>query len=193
VIEIRTHGRGGQGAVIASELLAFAFFKEGKQVQAFPTFGVERRGAPVMAFTRVDSRPIRLRNMIYEPDHLIILDPSLIEATNVTAGLKPGGTILVNSDRPESFFKLPSSFRCLTVDAAGIAVRHNLGSRTHPIVNTAVAGAFAAFTGLVGIESTKEAIMELVPSRQQDNAKAAEEAFHQVNAKLKNSGRRETV
>ena len=183
MIEIRTHGRGGQGAVIASEILAFAFFKEGKHVQAFPTFGVERRGAPVMAFTRVDSRPILLRNMIYEPDHVVVLDASLIEATNVTAGLKPQGTILVNSDRDASFFNLPDQFSCLTVDAGGIAVRYNLGSKTHPIVNTAIVGAFSAFSGLVGIESVMEAIKEKVPSRKQENADAAREAFEAVKAK----------
>src|SRR4030043_1710081 len=81
MIEIRIHGRGGQGAVIASEVLAAAFFKEGKYVPAFPAFGVERRGAPVAAFTRVDDQPIRIRHNIYEPDHIIVLDPTLMEST----------------------------------------------------------------------------------------------------------------
>ncbi len=91
MIEIRTHGRGGQGAVIASEILAEAFFREGKYVQAFPAFGVERRGAPVVAFTRVADDEIRERCEIYEPDHLIVLDPVLIDTVNITAGLKKGG------------------------------------------------------------------------------------------------------
>ncbi|MFH1757891.1 MAG: 2-oxoacid:acceptor oxidoreductase family protein, partial [Pseudomonadota bacterium] len=98
MIEIRIHGRGGQGAVIASEVLASAFFKEGKFVQAFPAFGVERRGAPVTAFTRVDDQPIRIRNFIYEPDHIIILDPTLIESTQVDSGLKENGWIIINTD-----------------------------------------------------------------------------------------------
>ena len=107
MIEIRIHGRGGQGAVIASEVLASAFFKEGKFVQAFPAFGVERRGAPVMAFTRVDDQPIRIRHFIYEPDHIIILDPTLIESTQVDSGLKENGWIVINTDRP------PRAFRAL--------------------------------------------------------------------------------
>ena len=107
MIEIRIHGRGGQGAVIASEVLASAFFKEGKFVQAFPAFGVERRGAPVAAFTRVDDQPIRIRHFIYEPDHIIILDPTLIESTQVDSGLKENGWIIINTDRP------PKDFRAL--------------------------------------------------------------------------------
>jgi len=97
MIEIRIHGRGGQGAVIASEVLAMAAFREGKHVTSFPAFGVERRGAPVAAFTRIDDRPIRLKCEIYAPDHVVVLDPSLLQVVDVTAGLKPGGWILVNS------------------------------------------------------------------------------------------------
>jgi 2-oxoisovalerate/pyruvate ferredoxin oxidoreductase gamma subunit len=95
MIEIRMHGRGGQGAVIACKILANALFREGKFAQSFPAFGVERRGAPVMAFTRIDDKPIHLRTQIYEPDHLIILDASLLQTIDVTVGLKPGGKILI--------------------------------------------------------------------------------------------------
>jgi pyruvate ferredoxin oxidoreductase gamma subunit len=102
--ELRIHGRGGQGAVIASKLLAVALFREGRWVQSFPAFGVERRGAPVTAFLRVSESPIRLRCEVAAPDDLIVLDPTLIGAIDVAAGLKPGGSILINSDRsPDAY------------------------------------------------------------------------------------------
>ena len=113
--ELRIHGRGGQGAVIASKVLAVALFREGRCVQSFPAFGVERRGAPVTAFLRVDDAPVRLRCEVAEPDALIVLDPTLIDAVDVTAGLKPGGSILINSERaPEHYAELKGYFeaRC---------------------------------------------------------------------------------
>jgi len=180
MIEIRTHGRGGQGAVIASEILADAFFREGKFVQAFPAFGVERRGAPVVAFTRVSDGEIRERCEIYEPDHLIVLDPVLIETVNITAGLKEGGWVVVNTNRTMAKDELPGAYRLATVDANAIAVKYGLGSRATPIVNTAILGAFAAATELVGLEAVLEAIKEFVPLKKENNAKAAEAAFKSV-------------
>ncbi len=102
MIEIRMHGRGGQGAVVACKLLASAIYKEGKFAQSFPAFGVERRGAPVMAYTRIDDKPIHLRTEIYEPNHLIVLDENLLLTVDVTAGLKDGGTIVINSTKAPS-------------------------------------------------------------------------------------------
>lgn len=180
MVEIRIHGRGGQGAVIASKILAAAVFKEGKYVQSFPTFGVERRGAPVAAFTRIDNKPIQLRCEIYEPDHLVVLDPTLIEAIDITKGLKQGGWIVINSTKNPKDFTLTNSFRIATVDASGIAVRHRLGSKTTPIVNTAILGAFSKATGLVGIETVVEAIKEEVPINKEENAQAAKEAYKEV-------------
>lgn len=181
MVEIRFHGRGGQGAVIASELLATALFKEGKFVQAFPVFGVERRGAPVMAFLRVDTAPIRLRCQIETPDHVVILDPTLIAVVDVTSGLKAGGWILINSDHgPESFNFASASWQVATVDASAIAVEHNLGTQTNPIVNTAILGAFARVTGLVRLDSIIEAITEEVPTRKQENIAAARTAYERV-------------
>jgi len=175
--ELRIHGRGGQGAVVASKLLAVALFHEDNWVQSFPAFGVERRGAPVTAFLRVDRAPIRLRCEIVEPDDIIILDRTLVEATDVAAGLKAGGTILINTERPpESYPHLQSRFRVVTVDASVVAVRHGLGSRTQPIVNTAILGAFAVATGLVGLESVCRAIREEVPHKVAANEAAAREA-----------------
>ncbi|MFQ6090097.1 MAG: 2-oxoacid:acceptor oxidoreductase family protein, partial [Candidatus Bipolaricaulia bacterium] len=108
--EIRFHGRGGQGAVVASQILASALFKEGKYVQSFPAFGVERRGAPVAAFIRVDEEPILLRCEIYRPDHVVVLDPTLIAAVDVATGLKGGGWVLINSDREPAEFDLSQGF-----------------------------------------------------------------------------------
>lgn len=181
--ELRIHGRGGQGAVIASKVLAVALFHEGRWVQSFPAFGVERRGAPVTAFLRVDDEPIRLRCEVTAPDDLIVLDPTLVEAIDVTAGLKPGGSILINSDRdPESYAALAARFRVATVDASAVATRHGIGSKTQPIVNTAILGAFARFSGLVSLDSVCAAIREEVPNKADENVLAACEAAAAVHS-----------
>lgn len=184
MIAIRFHGRGGQGTVIASKLLAAAMFQEGWQVQAFPSFGAERGGAPVAAFLRADRRRITAHYQVYEPDHVVVLDPVLLVTTNVTAGLKPGGWILINTARPANALGLPPTFRVATVDATAIALRHGLGSRTHPIVNTATAGACAAATGLVQLASLLDAIGEIVPTSVEANRAAAREAFDLCRARL---------
>lgn len=165
---------------MASEILAAAFFKEGKHVQSFPTFGVERRGAPVAAFTRVDVAPIRLRCEVYEPDHVMVLGETLVESVDVTAGLKDGGWIIINTELKPSDFSFPKKYRVATVDAGRIAVSHGLGSVTSPIVNTAILGAFCKVTGAVDIKSVAESIREYVPTKWEDNVKAAEEAFEKV-------------
>ncbi len=180
MLEIRTHGRGGQGAVIASEILAAAFFKEGKHVQSFPTFGVERRGAPVAAFTRVDDRPILLRCEVYEPDHVMVLGETLVESVDITAGLKEGGWIIINSELSPSEFKFPDKYRVATVDASGVAVKHGLGSVTAPIVNTSILGAFCKVTETVNIDSVAESIKDYVPVKAEDNVAAARDAFELV-------------
>lgn len=180
MIEIRFHGRGGQGGVIASKVLAVALFSEGKYVQSFPAFGVERRGAPVMAFTRVDDKHIDLRCEIYHPDNIVVLDPSLLEVVDVTNGLEKGGTILINSDRPPESFPQFENYKVATIDASSIAVKHQLGTRQHPIVNTAILGAFAHQTGIVGIDSVVDAIKGEVPFKLEENAQAARDAFDQV-------------
>jgi 2-oxoacid:acceptor oxidoreductase gamma subunit (pyruvate/2-ketoisovalerate family) len=181
--ELRIHGRGGQGAVIASKLLASALFLEGRSVQSFPAFGVERRGAPVTAFLRVADEPILLRCEILAPDDLIVLDPTLVQAVDVTGGLKPGGGILINSPHaPAAYPELARQFRVATVDASAIAMRHGLGSPTQPIVNTAILGAFAAVSGLVSLESVCTAIAGEVPTRPEANVAAAREAAAAVHA-----------
>ena len=177
MLEIRFHGRGGQGAVIASKVLAVALFAEGQYVQTFPAFGVERRGAPVMAFVRIDDEYIDLRCEIYNPDHVIVLDPSLLDVVDVTSGLKQGGTILINSDKPPEHFKKYDKFKVATIDASSIAVEHKLGTRQHPIVNTAILGAFARQTGMVKLDSVIKAIADEIPIKTEANSQAARDAF----------------
>lgn len=180
MIEVRFHGRGGQGAQVASKVLAVAFFHEGLYVQSFPAFGVERRGAPVMAFLRADQQPIQLRVNIYEPDHIVVLDPTLIGAIDVTSGLKEKGWVLINSSQPPGAFDRLKDFQIATVDATSIAIQNGLGSRTNPIVNTAILGAFSKVTGLVKIDSIALAIREELAVKKGENAKAAREAFQEV-------------
>ena len=182
MIEIRFHGRGGQGAVLASKILASALFKEGKYAQAFPAFGAERRGAPVMAFTRFDKRTITRRSMVYEPDHVVVLDEPIIEVVDVTAGLKENGWILINSPRPSSAFPQLAKFRVATVDANRIAADNGLGSVTSPVVNTVILGAFAKITGLVGLKAVVEGIKEYAPGKTEANVAAAKSAYEQASA-----------
>ncbi|MCC7571786.1 MAG: pyruvate ferredoxin oxidoreductase subunit gamma [Candidatus Methanofastidiosum sp.] len=175
MIEIRFHGRGGQGAVVASNLLADAAFREGKYVQAFPYFGVERRGAPVTSFTRIDKNPIKIKSQVYTPNYIIVLDPTLIDVTDVTSGLDKNGIVLINSDKDPKYYNL--SFKTATVDATSIAIENKLGSKMSPIVNTSILGAFAKISGEVMLESIILAINENAPSKKEENVKAAKEAY----------------
>ncbi len=147
MIEIRIHGRGGQGGVTLAKLIATTRFLQGESVQAFGLYAAERSGAPLQAFCRYDSEPIKNRNLVYEPDHVIVLDPTLI-APAITSGLKPGGWILINvPEPPESFVEDYPGHRLATVDATTIARANRLGTRSVPIVNTALAGALARMLG----------------------------------------------
>jgi 2-oxoacid:acceptor oxidoreductase gamma subunit (pyruvate/2-ketoisovalerate family) len=183
MIAIRFHGRGGQGAVIASKLLASAFFREGWRVQAFPSFGAERTGAPVTAFLRADRQPITVHYQIYEPDHVVVLDPVLLSAVDVTAGLHAGGWVIVNSPRSPEALNVGEQFNVATCDATAIALAHGLGSRTMPIVNTAMAGAFAAATSLVSFDSVLGSIAEIVPVGVDANQLAVGDAYAAVRAR----------
>ncbi len=183
MIEIRFHGRGGQGAVIASKILAFALFKEGKYAQAFPAFGAERRGAPVMAFTRFDKKEITRRSQVYEPDHVVVLDEPILDVVDVTAGLKEGGWIIINTPKPPSAFPPFKKFRVATVDANRIAIENGLGTTTAPVVNTVIMGAFAKITALVGLKAVLDGIQEYVPSKVEANVAAAKAAYEQAEVR----------
>jgi len=179
MIEVRIHGRGGQGGVTLAKILAASEHREGKSVQAFGVYAAERSGAPVQAYLRIDEEPIHNPNQIYEPDHLIVLDPTLISPA-ILAGLKPGGWILFNCKQsPEHYAaqERAAPFRIATVDATEIALRHGLGSRTVPIVNTALAGAAARLLGL-NLESVIDAFSDFGFSK--SNIEAAREAWAAV-------------
>ena len=171
MIEVRFHGRGGQGAVTAAEILAKAAFEDGKYCQAFPFFGVERRGAPVMAFTRIDDKPIRRRYQVYNPDYVVVLDDGLLEVVDVFSGLKNGGKIIINTTNGVDTTEGADIHK---VDATGIAL-DILGV---PIVNTILLGAFAGVTGEVSIESLIKIINETFSgSVAEKNVKAAKIAY----------------
>jgi len=179
MIEIRIHGRGGQGGVTLAKLLAAAEHREGKSVQAFGVYAAERSGAPVQAYLRCDDEPIHNPNQIYEPDHLIVLDPTLISPP-ILSGLKPGGWILMNCEKPPEHYsgqERTASFRIATLDATRIAVKHGLGSRTVPIVNTALAGAAAKLLGM-NLQSVIRAFDDF--GFHGGNEKAAAEAWDAV-------------
>lgn len=163
---------------MASSIIADAIFHEGREVQSFPMFGVERRGAPVAAFIRVDDKPIRVKCEIEEPGYVLVLDPTLTEAVDVTAGVEAGGVILVNSPLEAEKLGLGEGFDVHTLDGTSLAVAQGLGTRTAPIVNTTMLGAFASVTGLVGIDALAAAIEKAFPrDREKKNAQAARKAF----------------
>ena len=154
--EIRIHGRGGQGSVTAAEMLSVAAFEDGKFSQAFPAFGVERRGAPVQAFTRLSENPIRLRSQIYTPDYVIVQDATLLETVDVASGIKDDGIIIINTKEKPEDLKLDTKARVMTVDATKVAM-DIIGL---PIVNTVLLGAFAGATGEINVESIKKAVRD---------------------------------
>lgn len=180
MLEIRLHGRGGQGIVVGSSILGMAFFHEGNQVQFFPEFGVERRGAPVQAFLRVSESKIKAHYSIYEPDHIILFDNGLLNTVNVVEGLKNGGWILINSKKAPDEFNFDKKFRIATIDADGISLQNNLGSASSPIINAAITGAFARIMGNLKIDSVTKAVMESVPIKINENVMSAKIAFEKV-------------
>jgi pyruvate ferredoxin oxidoreductase gamma subunit len=184
MIEVRISGRGGQGVVLASQILAAAFFKNGMQVQAFPSFGAERRGAPVSAFVRADTEEMTLRCGVYFPDWVVVLDAHLLENPAVFSGLKENGSILVNSGGLSKEAQRPVRGGVFLVDASAIAHRLHLGNASSPIVNTAMAGAFARASGLISLEAVVDAIKEAVPAEKEKNAESAREAYERVTLAL---------
>lgn len=169
--------------MIGGKILATAIFSEGRFVQAFPAFGVERRGAPLQAYVRVDDTRIDLRSQIYHPDHLIILDSTLLGDPTTFSGFRPGGWVLINCRLEPSELKKSAKFsemNIATVDASGIAARNELGSALSPIVNTAILGAFCRITGICSIDSICKSITKGMTTKPEINAKAAREAFEEV-------------
>ena len=177
MLEVRIHGRGGQGAQVACQILAGALFRSGRFVQAFAAYGGERRGAPVTAFVRADDRPIRLRSDVERPHHLVALDPTMLEDTRILADVRSGGVVVVNA-RETPDIVLPAGVRLVAVDAGAIAERAGLGA----IVSTAMVGAFGGATGLVSLDDLAAAVDEGSPTRKRENANAAAAAYHEAAA-----------
>jgi 2-oxoisovalerate ferredoxin oxidoreductase gamma subunit len=176
MIEIKFRGRGGQGAVVASEILGRAFFLEGKYPQCFSLFGGERRGAPVVGFLRVDERPILLKCQIYHPDQMVIFDYSLIDETEILQELKPNGTILINTHQGVDFFEKLRKFKIGLIDAGPIARSLGLGAT----FNTAMLGAYARLTNSITIKKLTEAVKAMAPAKKEENVQAVKEAYNRV-------------
>lgn len=194
MFQVRIHGRGGQGAVTAAELLSLAAFREGRHAQAFPSFGSERTGAPVVAFCRMDDAPIRAHEPVTRPDAVVVQDATLLHQVNVFEGLRPGGAVLINSPRRIEELGLASltgtvpRTAVLTVPATAIAVRH-VG---RPVPSAVLLGGLAALTGCVLIGSLTAAIEERFPGALgAANAAAALEAFEHVGAEREELARAE--
>lgn len=177
--EIRLHGRGGQGAVTSAELLARAAIARGKFAQAFPSFGPERRGAPVQAFVRVDEKRILKREKIYEPDIVMVLDPTLLDVVNVAEGLKPEGIVVVNS--PQSNQDLKEKFGWPNVGAVN-ATRIAVDILSVPITNTTMLGALLKASGILEPADMEEVILDRFgPKLGPKNFNAMSKAFEVTN------------
>ena len=187
MLQIRIHGRGGQGTVTAAEMLSVAAFLEGRNAQAFPSFGSERMGAPVVAFCRIDDHEIRLREPILAPDVLIVQDPTLLHQVDVFQGLQPDGYVLINSRH--SFHALGLADieqrfrheRLTTVPATEIALKH-LG---RPLPNAVLLGGFAALSGLITLDAVAQAIRAKFSGKLAEaNVAASAEAFDHIKREL---------
>lgn len=197
MIEIRFHGRGGHGAVTAAKVLALAAAKEDKFVLAYPFYGVERRGAPVTAFARIDDRPVRERAMIKTPDVVVIFDETLVlwpsllrkygrekllatSRVNVLDGLKSGGLVVLNTKKSPSIIKKMlerPDVRVATVDATSVSIRYGLGTAFEPIPNMPMLGALVKATSIVSLNTTLESAKEIAPGRVEQNLNAIKEAY----------------
>jgi len=187
MLQIRIHGRGGQGVVTAAEMLSIAAFEQGRHAQAFPSFGSERTGAPVVAFCRIDDREIRLREPILAPDVLIVQDPTLLHQVDVFQGLQPDGYVLINSKRSFDELGLADiaerfrAERLITVPATEIALKHLF----RPLPNAVLLGGFAALSGLITLDAVSHAIRAKFAGKVADaNVAAAGEAFEVVRHQL---------
>jgi pyruvate ferredoxin oxidoreductase gamma subunit len=185
MFQVRIHGRGGQGVVTAAELLSVAAFSEGRHAQAFPSFGSERAGAPVVSFCRIDDREIRVREPISEPDALVIQDPTLLHQVDVFSGLTADGYMLINSEAGfdglglNEFVQRFRRDRLVTVPASDLARRH-LG---RPLPNAALLGGFAVLSGLISLGAVETAIRQVFSGSVADGNVAAARAAHEYVAR----------
>jgi len=179
MIEVKISGRGGQGAVLASQVLASAFFEKGFYVQSFPSFGAERRGAPVSAFLRVDSKEITLRYSVQSPDWIVLFDANLLKNPMVMAGMTGKTCLLVNTGLSQGL-DVRECKGLYVVDATSIAEELRLRTTSFSMVNTAMVGAFARASGLLDLESIERVVGEMAPVKKESNVAAARKAFEKV-------------
>lgn len=181
LVEISFHGRGGQGAVTAANLLAAAALQDGnKGVQAFPFFGAERRGAPVRAFARISGEEIHLRSEIYNPDIVIVLDESIMDIVDVLKGLKDDGKILINTRRQPTDFEFSKKYHTATVDATGIALKNDILVGGIPVVNTPILGSVPRILDRVTLQSIQDVIRSKWTGKKElgeRNVKATQDAY----------------
>jgi pyruvate ferredoxin oxidoreductase gamma subunit len=178
MIEVRFHGRGGQGAVTSAELIALAAIEEGQYAQAFPSFGPERRGAPVVAFLRVSPSQIRIRSKVYAPDIVVVLDPTLLDIVDVSDGLKPEGILVVNTAKTDQQVRRDYGFRgkLAVVDASRIAMEE----MKVPITNTTMLGALIRSTGIIRLGSMDKPLTARFGKIAERNKKAMQRAFDET-------------
>lgn len=176
MLEIRFSGRGGQGVVVASQMLGLSFFKDGRYPQCYSLFGGERRGAPVVAFLRVDDKKILLKCEIGLADELLCFDDGMAHLADVRGLVRPGGRVLVNTARPAEAFADLEGFECAFVDGGAVSREAGLPA----VVNTAMLGAYARFSGRLALETVLAAIDEGVPAKQRENREAAKHAYDRV-------------
>ena len=182
LIEIRWHGRGGQGAVTSTEMLAQAAISEGKYAQAFPSFGPERRGAPLTASTRISNDPIRTFAQIEMADIAVVLDSSLLKIVNIVGSVKKGGLIIINTPLKADEVTLDGGLLIATVDAVGIALRHRLIREGAPIVNTPLLGAFSMASKLVSLEYIERGLKwKLAGAGAMANLSALKDAYEETS------------
>jgi len=178
--EIRIHARAGQGAITTASLLGYAYFIKGMYPYAFPHFGAARMGAPMNAFVRVDSKPVRLRSQIYEPDYVLVMDPTLMRGFNCFSGLQANGIAIINAAEGEEIPKVNARQKVFTLPANSIALK-TIG---RPLGNTALLGAFCAATGELSLESLLEAIKKRFSGKAQEgNIQAATQGFEYIRRK----------
>jgi len=182
LVEIVFHGRGGQGSVTAANLFVAAALKDGnKGVQAFPFFGAERRGAPVRAFARISGDEIHLRSEIYTPDIVIVLDESIMDMVDVLKGLKKNGRILINTTKNPKDFDFSKKYDVATVDATGIALKHEILVGGIPVVNTPILGAVPKILDRVTLKSIQDTVKGKWKGELADkNVKATQDAYDSV-------------
>ncbi|MCK9572022.1 MAG: 2-oxoacid:acceptor oxidoreductase family protein [Candidatus Omnitrophica bacterium] len=180
--EIRIHARAGQGAITTAALLGFSYFNEGKYSYAFPNFGAARMGAPMNAYVRVDNLPVRLRSQIYEPNYVLIMDPTLLRGFNCFSGLKEDGIAIINGKEGLELPKVKAKQKVYIVPATEIALR-TIG---RPIVNTIIIGAFAAASGELQLDNLVEVIKKRFSGKAQEgNIAAIKEGFNFIKEKAK--------